>query len=87
MRQKRVRTEPADAWVTPGVFFLLAGSVLSNFINWGGGNILFANIFILIAKFIACCFVTIWKHVIGKAMKVKMDFFFLLEVLFKTLYD
>lgn len=33
MRPKRNRTEPTDACVTPGVFFLLAGSVLSNFIN------------------------------------------------------
>lgn len=33
MLQKRDRTEPADACVTHGVFFSLAGSVLSNFIN------------------------------------------------------
>lgn len=62
MRQKRDITEPTDACVTPGVFFSFAGSVLSNFTNWGGGDILFANIFVLVAKFIACCFVSIWKQ-------------------------
>lgn len=85
--QKRDRNEPADARITPGVFFSRAGLVLSNFINWGVGNVLFANVFILVAKFIACCFVSILKRRDGEGNESKKwNMFFLSEVLLKTLY-
>lgn len=39
---------------------------------------LFADIFILVAKFIVCCFVNILNSEIEKAMKIKIELVFLL---------